>query len=145
MKLSTRGRYGVRAMVYIALNAEDDPVPIRTIAKHQGISERYLEQLLMPLKQGGLVKSIRGARGGYILARDAEKITIGDVIRILEGPIAPVECVNEENPDECARADYCVTRKVWSEVRDAISSILDSYSLYDLAAEQKKHQNNLNK
>lgn len=137
MKLSTRGRYGVRALVYIALTEEDGPVAIHTIAERQGISERYLEQLLIPLKKAGLVKSIRGARGGYILGRKPEKITMGDIIRVLEGPIAPVECVNEINPDECTRADYCVTRKVWSEVRDAISNILDSYSLYDLAKEQK--------
>ena len=71
------------------------------------------------------------------MGRKPEKITMGDIIRVLEGPIAPVECVNEINPDECTRADYCVTRKVWSEVRDAISNILDSYSLYDLAKEQK--------
>lgn len=137
MKLSTRGRYGVRALVYIALHEEEGPVAIHTIAEQQGISERYLEQLLMPLKKASLVKSIRGARGGYILGREPEKITMGDIIRVLEGPIAPVECVNEVNPDECDRADYCVTRKVWSEVRDAISNILDSYSLKDLAIEQK--------
>src|SRR5665647_2430709 len=109
MKLSTRGRYGLRAMVDMAQSEDKGPIAIRTIAERQGISERYLEQLMVPLKRAGLVKSVRGSQGGYNLGRDPEKITAGDIIRVLEGPIAPVECVSETNPESCQREDYCVT------------------------------------
>lgn len=132
MKLSTKGRYGLRAMLDMAMFNEEGPIATHTIAERQGISERYLEQLLIPLKQNGLVKSIRGSQGGYLLGRNPKDISVGDIIRVLEGPIAPVECVSEVNPDECQRADYCVTRIIWSQVRDAISNVLDSYSLEDL-------------
>lgn len=135
MKLSTKGRYGLRAMIEIAMSKEEGPITTHTIAKRQGISERYLEQLLIPLKQAGLVKSLRGAQGGYILGRDAEKITAGDVIRVLEGPIGPVDCIGEIYTQECSRADHCVTRNLWEKVHDAISSVLDSYTLADLVRE----------
>lgn len=140
MKLSTKGRYGLRAMLEMALNEEHGPMATRTIAEHQGLSERYLEQLLIPLKQAGLVKSVRGSQGGYILGRKPKNITVGDIIRVLEGPIAPVDCVSEVNPDECDRSDYCVTRGIWSQVRDAISDVLDSYSLEDLVTESREHK-----
>lgn len=135
MRLSTKGRYGLRAMLDIAQKQESGPVAIHTIAERQNISGRYLEQLLIPLKQAGLVKSVRGAQGGYILGKNPAQITVGDIIRILEGPIAPVDCVSEVNPDECIRAEKCVTRQVWSRLRDSISNILDSYTLEDLVNE----------
>lgn len=141
MKLSTKGRYGLRAMLDIATNQDKGPITIRLIGEHQGLSERYLEQILIPLKQAGLVKSIRGSQGGYVLGRDAVNITVGDIIRVLEGPIAPVECVNETNPEECNRADYCVTRIIWSKVRDSIAEVLDSYSLDDLVRESQEMSN----
>jgi len=119
-------------MLEIALQQEAGPVSIHLIAERQGISERYLEQVLTPLKQAGLLKSIRGSQGGYLLGRDAAKITVGDVIRTLEGPIGPVDCVNELNPDDCNRAEYCMTRQVWAHLRDSISKVLDSYTLEDL-------------
>lgn len=137
MKLSTRGRYGLRAMIDMAQNADQGPIATRTIAERQGISERYLEQLMVPLKRAGLVKSVRGSQGGYILGRKPEQITAGDIIRVLEGPIAPVECVSEVNPDSCERADYCVTRVLWTKVRNAIAEVLDAYSLADLAQESR--------
>ncbi len=135
MKLSTKGRYGLRAMLEIALQHAKGPVPIHVIAEHQNLSSRYLEQLLIPLKQNGLVKSVRGSQGGYILGREADKITVGDIIRALEGPISPVDCVNELNPDECDRAEFCVTRRIWSKLRDSMNQVLDSYSLEDLKNE----------
>lgn len=135
MRLSTKGRYGLRAMLDIAQSQEDGPVAIHTIAQRQDLSSRYLEQLLIPLKQAGLVKSVRGSQGGYVLGRTADGITVGDVIRVLEGPIAPVDCVNELNPDDCDRADYCVTKKIWSRLRDSIVEVLDSYTLDDLMKE----------
>jgi len=136
MKLSTKGRYGLRAMLDMAANMSEGPITTRTIAKRQGISERYLEQLLIPLKQNGLVKSMRGSQGGYLLGRRPSDITLGDIIRVLEGPITPVECVSEVNPDDCKRAELCVTRIIWCKVRDAVSNILDSYTLQDLVEEE---------
>ncbi len=137
MKLSTRGRYGLRALIDMAQSDEKGPIATHTIAERQGISERYLEQLMVPLKRAGLVKSVRGSQGGYILGRDPEQITAGDIIRVLEGPIAPVDCVSENNPEICQREDYCVTRELWSKVRDSIATVLDAYTLADLARENK--------
>jgi len=138
MKLSTRGRYGLRAMVDMAQSEDKGPIAIRTIAERQDISERYLEQLMVPLKRAGLVKSVRGSQGGYTLGKNPQYITAGDIVRVLEGPIAPVECVSENNPTACSRADYCVTRVVWTKVRDSIAEVLDSYTLADLAQESQK-------
>lgn len=138
MKLSTRGRYGLRAMIDIAQCKDDGPIAIHSIAEHQGLSERYLEQLMVPLKRAGLVKSIRGSQGGYILGQDPDTITAGDIIRVLEGPIAPVDCISETNPETCERAEDCITRILWAEVRDSIIGVLDSYSLSDLAGESQE-------
>ncbi len=133
MKLSTKGRYGLRAMIDLAQSTEEGPIATHSIAERQGISERYLEQLMIPLKRAGLVKSIRGFQGGYMLVKKPEDITAGDIIRALEGPIAPVECVSETNPEACERFENCITRSLWSEVRDSIAEVLDTYTLADLA------------
>jgi Rrf2 family protein len=125
-------------MLDMALCEEEGPIASHTIAQRQEISERYLEQLLIPLKQAGLVKSVRGSQGGYILGRPPQDISVGDIIRVLEGPLAPVDCVSELNPDDCKRADSCVTRIIWEKVRDSIAEILDSYSLQDLVEESHK-------
>ena len=138
MKLSTRGRYGLRAMIDMAQNQDKSPMATRTIAAREGLSERYLEQLMVPLKRAGLVKSVRGSQGGYILARDPRDITAGDVIRVLEGPIAPVDCVSEASPEACTRSDYCVTRTLWTKVRGSSAGVLDSYTLADLAEESRQ-------
>ena len=138
LKLSTRGRYGLRAMIDMAQSEDKGPIATHTIAERQGISERYLEQLMVPLKRAGLVKSIRGSQGGYILGKNPDDITAGDIIRVLEGPIAPVECVSEQNPEACERSDFCITRVLWTKVRDSIAEVLDSYSLADLALESQK-------
>lgn len=138
MKLSTRGRYGLRAMIDMAMSDDELPIATRAIAEREGLSERYLEQLMVPLKRAGLIKSVRGSQGGYVLAKNPEDVTAGDIVRILEGPIAPVECVSEINPEICSRSDYCVTRTLWSKVRDSIAQVLDSYTLADLARESKK-------
>lgn len=132
MKISTRGRYGLRAMIDMAAYKDQGPIATHIVAERQGISERYLEQLMVPLKRAGLIKSIRGPQGGYTLAKNPDQIKAGDVIRILEGPLAPVDCVSEVNPDDCSRAESCVTRKLWAQVRDSITEILDSYTLADL-------------
>lgn len=133
MKLSTRGRYGVRAMFELALNYNNGFIPLKNIAYNQKISEQYLEQLMSPLRKARLIKSIRGAQGGYALARAPEEITIGDIIRVLEGPIAPVECVKEtKNATECENVDSCITRIIWLKVRDSVSEVLDSITLANL-------------
>ena len=141
MKLSTRGRYGLRAMLDIAINQGDGPITLNSISKRQGISVGYLEQLMVPLKKEGLIRSVRGAQGGYLLAREPDKITVGDIIRALEGPIAPVACVSEDYPEECDRAEGCVTRLVWAKVRDSIAQVLDSLTLADLMEEANKNSN----
>jgi len=122
----------------IAINQGDGPITLHSISERQGISVGYLEQLMVPLKKEGLIRSVRGAQGGYLLAREPEKITVGDIIRALEGPIAPVACVSEDFPEECDRAEGCVTRLVWAKVRDSIAEVLDSLTLADLIEEANK-------
>lgn len=138
MRVSTRGRYGVLIMVDLAQHTAEGPVSLKSIAERQKLSEHYLEQLVPELRKAGLVKSIRGAQGGYILARSPEKIFIGDVIRVLEGPIAPVECNNQAGPDCCEKKEFCVNREVWSKVRDSINDVVDSISLEDLLTASEK-------
>jgi len=138
MKLSTKGRYGARAMVDMALHEDQGPILLKDIAKRQGISEKYLEHIITSLKVAGLVKSIRGARGGYILARPTSQIKLSHIIRALEGSAAPVECVDD--PKLCSRVGICVTRDVWMKIKEKIEEILESVSLKDLAEQQKKKQ-----
>lgn len=139
MKLSTKGRYGVAAMYDLALHYGQGPISLKSVAHRQGISEHYLEQLMGTLRKAGFVKSVRGAQGGYTLTKDPEQITVGDIIRIMEGPIAPVDCLlsDQQGTDYCQRAAICVTRGVWAKVRDSISQVLDSISLADLCREEK--------
>lgn len=140
MRLSTKGRYGVKAMFDLAQHYGEGPVSLKQVADRQGISEHYLEQLISGLRKTGLVKSIRGAQGGYILAREPATITVGDVIRVLEGPIAPVDCVAEEEPEVCDKAECCVTRGIWEKVRDSIAEVLDSITLEDMVKDAEKLQ-----
>lgn len=142
MKLSTKGRYGVKAMFELALSYGDGPIALNNIAEKQNLSVHYLEQLFSNLRKAGLVKSIRGAQGGYILARKPEDITVGDIIRTLEGPLAPAECVIEDDSKECYKADYCVTRTIWEKIRDSINNVVDSITLQDMINDYKKMNNN---
>lgn len=132
MRLSTKGEYGLRAMLDLAFHYGEGPVSLRSVAERQDISEPYLEQLVAGLRKAGLVKSTRGAQGGYVLARDPARITVGEIIRALEGPIAPRECVREDNPQPCARGETCVARAVWEKLRDRIAEVLDSITLEDM-------------
>ncbi|SHG88167.1 transcriptional regulator, BadM/Rrf2 family [Thermosyntropha lipolytica DSM 11003] len=139
MKLSTRGRYGLRAMIDIArASRENEPVSIASIAASQGLSEGYLEQIMTGLKKAGLVRSSKGAKGGYTLGKSPGEITVGEIIRTLEGDMAPVDCVSQAKKGICDRADLCVTRIIWEEVRDAINQVLDKYSLLDLLENEQK-------
>lgn len=123
MKVSTKGRYGLTIMMELAINFGEGPTSLKSIAKTNDLSEHYLEQLIAPLRNAGLVKSIRGAYGGYILSKEPSQITAGDVIRVLEGPISPVEFEEEEDPAK---------RHLWLRIRDSISEVLDSTTLEDL-------------
>jgi Rrf2 family transcriptional regulator, cysteine metabolism repressor len=140
LKISTRGEYGIRAVLDIALHSKEGPVTLKSISGRQEISEPYLEQLVGGLRKAGLVTSTRGAQGGYVLAREPSQIKIGDLIRVLEGPIAPVDCVNEEvgQPGCCSNASRCATRVLWQKLRDSMTEVLDSTTLADLMDTSEK-------
>lgn len=139
MRLSTRGHYGLKAMFDLAQHYGASPTPLKSIAGRQKIPENYLEQLMAVLRKAGLVNSVRGAQGGYILARNPNEVYVGEIIRVLEGPIAPVECVNEIKAAECDQVDYCITRTVWERVRDSIKEVLDSISLADMCNDEERN------
>ncbi len=132
MILSTKGRYGLRAAFDLALHYGEGPVPLKSISERQNLSVPYLEQLIAILRKDGLVTSVRGAQGGYMLSRHPSKISVGNILRSLEGPLAPAECVLDDNDKECIKADYCVTRVLWEKIMDSINSVIDSVSLQDM-------------
>lgn len=145
MKLSTKGRYGLRALVDLAVYSEERPVSISEIAKRQDISIRYLEQLLAKLKKAGIIRSVRGAQGGYLLAKDTEEISVGDVLRALEGDLVIVECTELTGAQKsCIGSKYCVTKGVWKKINDSIEKTVDSISLKELADESKAIHNKEN-
>lgn len=134
MKVSTRGEYGVRAMVALAHGYGEGPMSITEIARQSSVPPAYLEQLIAPLRRAALVESRRGARGGYMLAREPASIRIGDIYRVMEGPVAPMDCVSEDPGDQtCPLIDGCETRPIWLKVRNSIVDALDSTTLADLA------------
>jgi Rrf2 family cysteine metabolism transcriptional repressor len=133
LKLSTRGRYGIHAMYDLAVSYEGGPQPLKTIAERQSVPEAYLEQLMATLRRNKLVRSVRGAQGGYLLARAPNEITVGQVLRVLEGDLAIIDCLIEE--DSCARSDACPTRRVWKQVRDGLNSLVDGITLQDMLEE----------
>ena len=137
MKLSTKGRYGLRAMIDLARYSEVEPVSINSIVARQNISERYLEQLVALLRKAGLVKSIRGATGGYILAKDAAEISVGDILRALEGSLEPVKCAAFYSEEGCMASDGCVTKYVWQKINDSINETVNQMMLDDLVRESK--------
>ncbi|HHV93246.1 MAG TPA: Rrf2 family transcriptional regulator [Firmicutes bacterium] len=135
MRISTKGGYGIRAMYELAMAHGQGPVPLKVVAEKQALSEHYLEQLMGTLRKAGLVKGVRGAKGGYQLALPPEKISVGDVIRALEGPIAPVSCVDLDAEAGCERHATCPTRGLWERLRDSMIQVLDSTTLADLCRE----------
>lgn len=132
MKLSTKGRYGLRAMLDLALYSKEANVPISSIAERQCISENYLEQLIAKLKKAGLVMSTRGVQGGYALAKAEEEITVGDILRALEGDLTPVECSLLKEDLQCEGENNCVTKYVWKKINDSINQVVDHMTLKDL-------------
>ncbi|MCM8831215.1 MAG: RrF2 family transcriptional regulator [Candidatus Omnitrophica bacterium] len=130
MKISTRARYGTRAMLELALRYGNKPILVKDIAKSQGISRLYLEQLIVSLQRAGLIKTIRGKKGGCVLARSPDKIKLSEVISTLEGSLAPSDCVT--NINFCPRANLCVTRDIWIKLYEAIMRVLNSITLEDM-------------
>lgn len=139
--LSTKGRYGLKMMYELALKYGSGTMSLKEIAQKQQLSETYLEQLIAHVRKAGLVNSIRGAQGGYELSRKPEEITVGEIIRTLEGPLAPSECVLEDEP-ECTRAEYCVTRLIWEKIMDSINNVIDSITLQDMLNDYQKLKKN---
>jgi len=132
LKISTKGRYGLTIMMELAQKFGEGPISLKSIAEKHQLSEHYLEQLVAPLRNAGLVKSVRGAYGGYILAKPPEEITSGDVIRVLEGPISPVDFTEEDDPAK---------RDLWIRIKNAIAEVLDSTTLSALIAYQDEGRN----
>lgn len=137
MKLSTRGRYGIHAMYDLACHFRDGPQAIKVIAERQQIPEAYLEQLFAPLKRLGLVNSVRGAQGGYVLSREPAEITVGDVLRALEGGLNLVDCLLEE--DACGKSCTCPSRIVWMKIRDGLNAIVDGITLQDMMDDYQRY------
>ena len=136
MKLSTKTRYAMRAILELADNFGKGPLQTGVVAEHQDISVKYLEQLMASLKSAGLIRSQRGAKGGYMLAQPPDKVKLSDIFDVFEGPVVTVECVTNEN--YCARAADCIARQVWSEVQRAIKNVLQSMTLQDALDKAKK-------
>lgn len=130
MKISTKGRYGLKAMIDLAINNTGKSISLKSIANRQGISETYLEQLIQYLRKADLVKSIRGVQGGYILSREPKYITVGQILRALEGSMAPVGCV--DNSILCDNKDECISRIVWEKIQESINQAIDNFTLEEL-------------
>ena len=135
MKISTKGRYALRLMLDLASNYSGTPIRLKDVAKRQGISEKYLEQIISILNKAGFVRSVRGPQGGYSLSRTPADYTVGMILRLTEGSLCPVDCAAEEN-GSCDREDTCVTRMLWKKLDDAISSVVDHVSLEELLSWQ---------
>lgn len=136
MKISTKGRYALRLMADLALHDDGGYTSIKNIASRQEISEKYLEQIITQLSRAGFVKSIRGAQGGYRLAHNPDYYTVGMILRVMEGNLSPVACLDDEE-NTCDRAGECITLWVWEELTEAINNVVDNITLADLVKKQK--------
>lgn len=142
MKISTKGRYAVRVMLDLALNNTGECIKVKEIASRQGLSEKYLEQIIAVLNKAGYVKSVRGAQGGYRIAREPKDYTVGMILRLTEGSLAPVSCL-DIGADECDRCDTCETLEVWKELYQAVNDVVDNITLADLVEKRHKRMQNL--
>jgi len=138
MKLSTRSRYGARAMVEIALAYPDGTVSVKRVSERQNISHKYLERIMRELKNSGFLKAVRGMHGGYALARSPESITLKDIIEALDGSLAPVQCV--DHPESCSVENVCPTRDTWAEMKTAMETVLENTTLQDLVDRKKRKE-----
>lgn len=141
MKLSTKGRYGVRLMLDLAVNYGKGPVLLKEISKREDISEKYLWHLINPLKSAGLVHAMRGAHGGYTLARKPDEISVKDILEVVEGPLCLVDCV--EQPVTCERSSFCITRDLWGDASKALADSLEKTTLASLVERQKDKKQGL--
>ncbi len=137
MKLSTKGKYGLKAMFELALSSNGEPVSLKYIAKKQGISDQYLEQIFSILKKAGLVKSVRGAQGGYYISKKPNEITVADILKVLEGDMAFTECLLDK--DLCENFDSCATKYVWAKIKESIEEVTNSISLQDMVDDYKSN------
>lgn len=140
MKISTKGRYAVRVMLDLAANNTGECIKVKQIAERQGISEKYLEQIISILNRAGYVRSVRGAQGGYRIAKDPKDYTVGMILRLTEGSLSPVACLDDE-VNECERCDTCETLSVWRELADAINHVVDNVTIADLLEKQQAREN----
>jgi Rrf2 family protein len=131
MKISTKGRYALRLMLDLALNSNGDCISIKEISERLGISDKYLEQIITVLNRAGFVRSVRGAQGGYLLAKEPEEYTVGSIIKLMEGNLALVSCL-EEGAEKCENAATCVTVEIWEKITEAVNNIIDNITLKDL-------------
>ncbi|NLO47767.1 MAG: Rrf2 family transcriptional regulator [Clostridiales bacterium] len=139
MKISTKGRYALRMMLDLALSDLDTYVTLKSISERQGISVKYLEQIISVLVRAKYVKSVRGSQGGYKLAHPTDKYTVGMILRLIEGSLAPVTCM-EDDLNQCPRSGQCVTLDIWKRIDDAVSSVVDNITLADLVKKTKAEQ-----
>lgn len=138
MKISTKGRYGLEALLDLAIHSQNDYISIKSISERQNISDNYLEQLFGALKRSDIVESIRGAQGGYRLSRDAGQITVRQILNALEGPLALVDCIIEDESDRCDKFACCVTRVLWQRLMESLNSLTDGITLADLVSSHKR-------
>lgn len=139
MKISTKGRYALRLMLDLAINHTGSYIPLKTVAQRQEISDKYLEQIIHQLSKAGFVQSARGAQGGYRLARAPKDYTIGEILRTVEGSLAPVSCLDCSTP--CDKIDSCITISLYKKIQDAIDGVVDNTTLEDMISEYRaKHQ-----
>lgn len=137
MKISTKGRYALRLMLDLAMHKQEGYISIKTVSGRQEISEKYLEQIIKMLSKSGLVESIRGAQGGYRLTKEPEDYTVGEILRVTEGSLAPVSCLDEEH--HCENCDNCPTIEIWQNVLDAINEVVDGITLQYLVDKQNRN------
>lgn len=143
MKISTKGRYAVRVMLDLATNNTGEYIKVKQIAERQGLSEKYLEQIIAILNKAGYVKSVRGAQGGYKIAKDPKNYTVGMILRLTEGSLNPVACLDDVH-NECERCDTCETLTVWKELGDAINNVVDNVTIADLLERQQNRLSAIN-
>lgn len=131
MRISTRGRYALRLMMDLAMNETEEPVRVRDVAERQGISAKYLEQIISVLNKGGFVKSVRGPQGGYRLAKEPSQYTVGMILRLIEGKLSPVPCLDDD-VNQCDRSETCCTLYLWKKLDDAINGVIDTVTLQEM-------------
>lgn len=140
MKFSVKSEYAVSAVLDMALNADNGPVHVKSIASRQAIPMRFLEQVMASLKKAGIVDSIRGAQGGYVLSRDPKAISVAHIIEAIEGPITPMDCTNGILEDRCYQMNGCVIKEVWEDVKKAITDTLSKVNIEDMSRRKKEKE-----